>query len=213
MQERRSVMQSRESDCDVRRSTSLMSTRSDRFRGLSLGGARACKHGEMGDAPELDSPVVGVNQPRRHLNLLGWIPRPLRHGITIFVALLFVEYVAIPSFLHSKARSSLNQLGRVNFGWFLAGFALEAAALVAYAAPDPVGAAQGRPRTLPSAANRPFHIGGKPCDPGRNCRWHRARLQAPHLERGDRPRRRPSRWRLRGSARRSSSTPCSGWRL
>ena len=82
----------------------------------------------MGDAPELDSPVVGMNQPWRHLNLLRRIPRPLRHGITIFAALLFVEYVAIPSFLHSKRGSSLNQLGRVNFGWFLAGFALEAGA-------------------------------------------------------------------------------------
>ena len=93
---------------------------------------RACKHVEMGDAPELDGPVAGVTAPHRRHNLLGWIPGPLRHGITIFILLLFVEYALIPSFLHSKARSSLSQLGRVNFVWFLAGFALEAGALIAY---------------------------------------------------------------------------------
>ncbi len=86
----------------------------------------------MADPSELDGPVAGVTAPHRRLNLLGWIPRPLRHGITLFILLLFVEYVLIPSFLHSKARSSLSQLGRVNLLWFLAGFALEAAALVAY---------------------------------------------------------------------------------
>jgi len=87
----------------------------------------------MGDSPEHDGPVAGLTAPHRRHNLLGWIPKPLRHGITVFVLLLFVEYVAIPSFLHSKARSSLSQLGRVNFAWFLAGIALEAGALVAYA--------------------------------------------------------------------------------
>jgi hypothetical protein len=86
----------------------------------------------MGDSPELDGPVAGVTAPRRRHYLLAWIPRPLRHGITLFILLLFVEYALIPSFLHSKARSSLSQLGRVNFAWFLAGFALEAGALVAY---------------------------------------------------------------------------------
>jgi hypothetical protein len=87
---------------------------------------------EMADSPEPDGPVAGVTESRHRLNLLGWIPRPLRHGITVFILLLFVEYFLIPSFLHSKARSSLSQLGRVNFAWFLAGFALEAGALVAY---------------------------------------------------------------------------------
>ena len=86
----------------------------------------------MGETPELDGAVAGVGAPHRRHNLLGLIPRPLRHGITFFILLLFVEYVLIPSFLHSKARSSLSQLGRVNFLWFLAGFALEAGALVAY---------------------------------------------------------------------------------
>ena len=70
--------------------------------------------------------------PRRAGRLLGWIPGPLRHGITVFIIFLVVEYVLIPSFLHSKARSSLNQLGRVNPLWLLAGVALEAGALVGY---------------------------------------------------------------------------------
>ena len=86
----------------------------------------------MADSPEFDGPVAGVSAPRRRDNLLRWIPGPLRHGITVFVLLLFVEYVLIPSFLHSKARSSLSQLGRVNVAWLLAGLALEAAALLAY---------------------------------------------------------------------------------
>jgi uncharacterized protein (TIRG00374 family) len=86
----------------------------------------------MADSPEVDGAVAGVTAPRRHDNLLRWIPGPLRHGITLFVLLLFIEYVLIPSFLHSKARSSLSQLGRVNVAWLLAGLALEAAALLAY---------------------------------------------------------------------------------
>ena len=96
----------------------------------------------MADLPEVDGPAADgpralgqlSHRParRRRHSLLGWIPRPLRHGITLFIVLVFIEYVAIPSFLHSKARSSLSQLGRVNFLWLLAGFALEAGALVAY---------------------------------------------------------------------------------
>jgi uncharacterized protein (TIRG00374 family) len=87
----------------------------------------------MADLPEVDGPPVDAPSLPRRRALLGWIPRPLRHGITLFIVLVFVEYVAIPSFLHSKARSSLSQLGRVNFFWLLGGVALEAAALVAYA--------------------------------------------------------------------------------
>ncbi len=87
---------------------------------------------EMADPPELDRPRELPDEPRQRRKLLGWIPGPLRHGLTIFVLLVFVEYVLIPSFLHSKARSSLSQLSRVNPVWLLAGFALEAGALVAY---------------------------------------------------------------------------------
>ena len=129
---------------------------------------RACKHGDMGESPELDGPAAGAAAPRRRLNLLGWIPRPLRHGITIFILLLFVEYFLIPSFLHSKARSSLSQLGRVNFLWFLAGIALEAAALMSAAAmarqdgfpADPFGAAQKQLAACePKAAASVSHAG------------------------------------------------------
>ncbi len=87
---------------------------------------------EMADPPEHDGFPAGVSAPRRRRSLLGWIPSPLRHGLTLFVLLVFVEYVLIPSFLHSKARSSLSQLSRVNPIWLLAGFALEAGALAAY---------------------------------------------------------------------------------
>ncbi|MGA2528261.1 MAG: YbhN family protein [Acidimicrobiales bacterium] len=87
---------------------------------------------EMADPPELDGAPGEVSAPRRRRGLLGWIPSPLRHGLTLFILLVVVEYVLIPSFLHSKARSSLSQLSRVNIVWLLAGIALEAAALVSY---------------------------------------------------------------------------------
>ncbi len=83
--------------------------------------------GDPADNPAGDTPARG-----RWRVLLSLVPRPLRHGITLFTVLVFVEYVAIPSFLHSKARSSLNQLGRVNVLWLLAGIGLEAGALIAY---------------------------------------------------------------------------------
>ena len=93
----------------------------------------ACKHGAMADLPEVDGPPVDAPARPRRRSLLGWIPRPLRHGISLFLMLVVIEYVAIPSFLHSKARSSLSQLGRVNILGLLAGVGLEAAALVSYA--------------------------------------------------------------------------------
>jgi uncharacterized protein (TIRG00374 family) len=90
----------------------------------------------MADLPEDDGPAgdPADDTPARGRwrVFLSLVPRPLRHGITLFTVLVFVEYVAIPSFLHSKARSSLNQLGRVNVLWLLAGIGLEAGALVAY---------------------------------------------------------------------------------
>ena len=88
--------------------------------------------GPPADGPRAGGPAVDRHAHRHRHSLVGWIPGPLRHGITLFIILVFVEYVAIPSFLHSKARSSLSQLGRVNFLWLLAGFALETGALVAY---------------------------------------------------------------------------------
>ena len=56
---------------------------------------------KMADPKELDGPADTVSAPKRRRNLLEWIPRPLRHGLTLFVLLVFVEYVLIPSFLHS----------------------------------------------------------------------------------------------------------------
>jgi uncharacterized protein (TIRG00374 family) len=79
--------------------------------------------------PEVSAPSAQA-RPRRRL--LAWIPRPLRHGISVFLLLLLVEYVVIPSFLHSKERSSLSALGHVNILGLIAGFALESGSLVAY---------------------------------------------------------------------------------
>ncbi|MGO9583274.1 MAG: lysylphosphatidylglycerol synthase transmembrane domain-containing protein [Acidimicrobiales bacterium] len=87
---------------------------------------------EMVDPPEPDGQPASKSSPVHRRNPLGWIPGPLRHGLTFFVLLLVAEYVLIPSFLHSKARSSLSQLGRVNVVWLLVGFVLEAGALAAY---------------------------------------------------------------------------------
>ena len=77
-------------------------------------------------------PGCGSARAAHKGKLFGWIPGPLRHGITLFIGLVLLEYVVIPSFLHSKARSSLSELGRVNFLGLLGGVALEAGALVAY---------------------------------------------------------------------------------
>ena len=86
----------------------------------------------MSDPPQPDGMPEANSLSRHRRRLTGWIPGPLRHGITLFVLLVFVEYVVIPSFLHSKARSSLSQLSRVNPLWLLVGFALESGALIAY---------------------------------------------------------------------------------
>lgn len=85
----------------------------------------------MPDQPESDG-TPDEPAPRRRRRLFGWIPGPLRHGISLFILLLVVEYVLVPSFLHSRARSALSQLSHVNPAWFVAGIALEGAALVAY---------------------------------------------------------------------------------
>jgi len=64
----------------------------------------------------------------------GWrshVPAPLRHGVTVFLVLLVVEYLVIPRFV--AAGHDLNQLGHLNVAWLVAGIVLEAAALFAYA--------------------------------------------------------------------------------
>ena len=59
------------------------------------------------------------------------IPAPLRHGVTIFLALLVVEYLVIPRLV--AAGKSLNLLARVDVVWLIVAMALETAALFAYA--------------------------------------------------------------------------------
>jgi len=86
----------------------------------------------MADSPEVDGSPVDAPPRKRRRSLLGWVPGPLKHGMTLFVIFLVLEYVVIPGFIHSKARSSLSQLDRVNFVGLLAGIGLEAGALLAY---------------------------------------------------------------------------------
>ncbi len=70
--------------------------------------------------------------PRR--NWWNWrsvVPAPLRHSLTIFVALLVIEYLVVPKF--AIAEASLHRLRHLNFAWLVAAVILEGAALLAYA--------------------------------------------------------------------------------
>jgi uncharacterized protein (TIRG00374 family) len=67
--------------------------------------------------------------PRRNWRRL--IPAPLRHSLTIFIALLVVEYLIVPKF--AIAEASLHRLRHLNFAWLVAAIVLEAAALFTYA--------------------------------------------------------------------------------
>ena len=100
--------------------------------------------------PEVDGPRAECGHPpRKAKRLLGWIPSaapPRDHSV---LAPRLARVRRHSELFHSKARSSLSQLGRVNPLWLLAGFALEAAALVAYGAPHQVGAARRRPGASP----------------------------------------------------------------
>ncbi len=59
------------------------------------------------------------------------VPRWLRHGILVFLALLVIEYLVIPELV--GASKNLHLLSELNVGWLLAGIALEACAIVSYA--------------------------------------------------------------------------------
>ena len=59
------------------------------------------------------------------------VPAPLRHGILIFLVVLVVEYLVVPELV--GASRNLHYLERLNGGWLAAGFAFEAASLLAYA--------------------------------------------------------------------------------
>jgi hypothetical protein len=59
------------------------------------------------------------------------IPAPLRHGATLFIIAILVEYLVIPKL--AIAGKHLNSLSRINPFWIIAGFLLEGASLWAYA--------------------------------------------------------------------------------
>ncbi|MGH9028258.1 MAG: lysylphosphatidylglycerol synthase transmembrane domain-containing protein [Acidimicrobiales bacterium] len=59
--------------------------------------------------------------------------RGIRWGLGIFVVLLLLEYLVLPELGREGASKSLTLIGKVNFAYLIAGVALEAAALIAYA--------------------------------------------------------------------------------
>jgi hypothetical protein len=59
------------------------------------------------------------------------IPTPLRHGVTIFLALLIIEYLVVPHLV--AASKSLSLLSEVNVAFLALAVVLEAAALFVYA--------------------------------------------------------------------------------
>ncbi len=63
--------------------------------------------------------------------LLKHIPAPLRHGATLFILVIFIEYFVIPAL--TNAGKHLNILDKINPFWIIAGVVLEAASLWAYA--------------------------------------------------------------------------------
>lgn len=58
------------------------------------------------------------------------IPKPLRHGITIFLIALLLEYLVVPELVGASRHLSL--LSQLNLVWLAAGVVLEAASLFAY---------------------------------------------------------------------------------
>ena len=73
-----------------------------------------------------DGPEPSAPRPRRSI-----VPRWLRHGLLVFLALLVLEYLVIPELV--GASKNLHLLSQLNIGWLMAGIALEAGAIVCYA--------------------------------------------------------------------------------
>ena len=59
------------------------------------------------------------------------VPKWLRHGLLIFLALLVIEYLVIPELV--GASKNLHLLSEINIGWLLGGIALEAGSIACYA--------------------------------------------------------------------------------
>lgn len=69
----------------------------------------------------------GDSSPSRRKSFPAW----LRHGLLIFLALLVVEYLVIPRLV--GASKDIGLLSKLNIGWLVAAFLLEAGALFCYA--------------------------------------------------------------------------------
>ncbi len=84
-----------------------------------------------GVAPLASSPATQPSFAGTWHQWRARVPAPLRHGFTIFLIVLVVEYLVIPKFV--VARRSFYLLDRLNVGWLLGGLGFEVASLVAYA--------------------------------------------------------------------------------
>jgi len=73
-----------------------------------------------------DGPEPSAPRTRRSI-----VPKWLRHGLLVFLALLVLEYLVIPELV--GASKNLHLLSQLNIGWLIAGIALEAGAIVCYA--------------------------------------------------------------------------------
>ncbi len=73
-----------------------------------------------------DRPEPAASHARRSI-----VPKWLRHGLLIFLALLVVEYLVIPELV--GASKNLHLLSELNIGWLIAGIVLEAGAVACYA--------------------------------------------------------------------------------
>ena len=95
---------------------------------------RACKHGRDGRPARGRPPprIAGRSRASAIGSCSGWIPGPLRHGITLFVrprVRRVRRHSELPAF---KGAFLAEPAGPGQHLWLLAGFALEAGALVAY---------------------------------------------------------------------------------
>ncbi|MCU1489185.1 MAG: hypothetical protein JWM85_590 [Acidimicrobiaceae bacterium] len=82
-------------------------------------------------APPQDDPGPAAGDPVAKTPRKGWkrIPAPLRHGLTLLIAILLIEYLVVPKL----EQAHLQQLERIGIGWLIAGVALEGGSLLCYA--------------------------------------------------------------------------------
>jgi uncharacterized protein (TIRG00374 family) len=100
--------------------------------GPATPGAPTTQHAERtagltpGGSSTPGSPALGATRPnRRHLR------REVKWGVGAFVLVLLLEYLVLPEL--GGFREALSDLGRVDVGYLVLGFLLEAASLLSYA--------------------------------------------------------------------------------